>query len=231
MSLFPTRNPGGANTSNKGGWRVEGRPAPLSCANRSEGSKALFANTALQDSTVLGCLKQQGRWTPVEARAPAFYKYTPIKPWSKDPGRHEGTRQSGSDWQRRVCGEQWEEAEKASCLLGLGRKDEGWRGKKNDFRGAAGCGRETSPYATTPPIGRCAGAGAKTSVNPDLQMTTLQLPTSAPEEVRLDGRPKQDPTPELYSHLKLLWWPKQSLRPGVEMGNDKLFVLGMYLIY
>ncbi|CAJ1066598.1 hypothetical protein ROHU_018794 [Xyrichtys novacula] len=60
------------------------------------------------------------------------------------------------------------------------------------------------PISHCPPARRCTGVGGETSVNGGLQLTTLQLFTLAPEEMRQAGRPKQDLTPDLYNDQQMV---------------------------
>lgn len=71
-------------------------------------------------------------------------------------------------------------------------------GAHSPLKATTGGGRETSPYATAPQPGD--GADCETSVNGGLQLTTQQLPTLAPEEVRQSA--SMNPTADLCNALQ-----------------------------
>lgn len=117
-------------------------------------------------ATAVGCLKQQERWTPVEARtSPSVDPNTKIK-----------------------------SSRKTSGLTGK-------RTTKEELQGAVG---NAPPRATTShqEMSWCRGQNISDQRPPEDDPAAGHVGTGAGVQ---DGGPKQDPTPDLYSHLKLLW--------------------------
>lgn len=168
----------------------------------------------LQNSAVLGCLKQWG--SPAKEVHPSGYKNIalplvyPFKPKSTDPGRHcdqrQVTRRSGSNWWGPVCGQPWRSRGRrlrrpaACCGFGGRIRD---RREKNDFKrplqGLVGNCPHV-PLHTNQEMCWCRG-----------QNREQQPPADEPVATHISTgegttRRKPDPTPDLYGHLKLLWW-------------------------
>lgn len=103
--------------------------------------------------------------------------------WKK--GLHQGSSPAGrGGWEGELLAVDSEEGKQLGAHTPLKATTEG--------------GRETSPYATAPQPGD--GAEGETSVNGSLQLTTQQLPTLAPEEVRQSA--SMNPTADLCNALQ-----------------------------
>lgn len=142
-------------------------------------------------------------WSVVERRVVMI---EPTIPWEEGmTAAHERKHLKYSDLA--VVSQRWHDGLKsAESGEGAGRRgregelltvvsEEGEHlGANTPVKAAAGGGGETSPKHHCPPPGDVLVQGA---VSGGFQLTTLQLPKLALEEVRQAERPKQEPTPNL----------------------------------
>lgn len=202
----------------RGGWRVAGRQTSILALHKQvrriqspvcHHSTAGLNGAGMSEAARKPCKGGGPQWRQEHHPSISVPLKTKTKRFRETwRDQRQVTGQRSSSWQGQVCGELWRSRERRlrrpSCLLWLQREVKGWRGTR--LQGSCRVWRQNVSLCHYPPSGDVLVQGPKRQRT---AASRWQGPTLAPEEARQDGRPKQDPTPDL------------SLRPGAELGNYK----------